>query len=151
MDDEIDDVARSMTAAPPSAALRRAIRARISGARASHAWRWSLAAAAATVVIVLVLMWPARERGEEVQASRGAIAAVAPMPIDPLAGPRPVVGGTAPVEPDTVRSRQAELSIASGPPVQVEPLELTPIEIPALDDSMLIVEGLQIEPLLLQQ
>jgi hypothetical protein len=71
--------------------------------------------------------------------------------MNPLAEPRPVVGGTAPVEPDTVRSRQATLSIASGPPVQVEPLEWMPIEIPALDDSLLVVEGLQIEPLLLQQ
>jgi hypothetical protein len=150
MDDEIDDVARVMTAASPSAALRPAIRARITGhARARHAWRWSLATAAASGIIVLVLLWPGRERREEVPASRGAIAAIAPVPINPLAEPRPVVGGTAPVEPDTVRSRQAE--IASGPPVQVDPLEWTPIEIPALDDSMLVVEGLQIEPLLLQQ
>jgi len=154
MDDEIDDVARSMMAASPSAALRSGVRDRIAGrSGGSHVGRWPLGIAAAAAVIALATVWPDRKAPVDPPASSPAVVTVAPPPaIDPSMESRPMVIRDAPVQPDTVRPGRAQaLSIASGPPLEVEQLEWAPLETPALDDSMLVVEGLQIEPLVRQQ
>ena len=143
MDDEIDEVARSMTMASPSAALRSGVRARIAGrSGSSHAARWSLGVAAAAVVLVVAIVWPGREPTKDVPSSREAIATVAPPPaIDPSiesgpAPPGPVVGRGLP---------------ESEPPIQVEMLELQPLELEPLGVPLLALEGWDVEPLALQQ
>jgi hypothetical protein len=143
MDDEIDDVARSMTAASPSAALRSGVRARIAGrAGGSHAMRWSLGIAAAAAVIVLAILWPDREAPVDTPASRPAVATVAPPPaIDPSIEPEPTPPGP------VVRRASPE----NESPLQVEMLELQPLDLEPLDVPVLALEAWDVEPLALQQ
>ena len=141
IDDEIDAVARSLTAASPSAALRSGVRARIAGRSASsHAVRWSLGIAAVAAVILLAIVWPGREAPVATPASREAIAAIVrppatTPPIEAGPPPRPVVR---PAVPD------------SESPLEVEILELQPLELEPLGVPLLAVEGWDVEPLALQ-
>ena len=149
LDDEIDDVARSMTAATPSAAFRSGVRARIAGrSGGSHGVRWSLGIAAAAAVIVLALVWPDREAPVDVPASRETVATVAtPAGTNPSIGP----GQT---EPATVVGQATtEESLPDGPlasvgPLVVEPLEdLDPLGLNGIEIPTLTVEAMTVAPL----
>jgi hypothetical protein len=168
IDDEIDDVARSMTAAPPSAALRVAIRARITGpASVSRTWpRWSIRIAAAAAMIVFAIVWADREARIDVPASsRESVATnVSPgapeLSIEPrLTEPGSVVGGALlglPGEPNRVRPTNEESIpdglLASVGPLVVQPLEdLDPLGLNGMEIPTLTVEAMTVAPLSQQQ
>jgi len=143
IDDEIDEVARSKTAASPSAALRSGVRDRIAGRSAgSHVLRWSLGVAAGATVIVLAIVWPDREATLDTSASGAAVATIAPPPasepsIEPgPAPPRPVAR---PALPESEPNRRVEM------------LELEPLELELLSVPLLALEGRDVEPLAMQQ
>jgi hypothetical protein len=170
MDDEIDDVARTMMAALPSAALRTRIRDRIAGRPAvSPVLRWSVGVAAAATVIVLAIVWPSREAPVDIPPSRESIATIVPPPaIDPSAQPRQtepraVVGRAlsgSPGEPNppsptgfgearpTDEKPFADETMAFLGPLVIEPLmDLEPIELSGIEISTLAVEAMTVAPL----
>jgi hypothetical protein len=142
MDDEIDDVARSMTAASPSAALRTGVRDRIAGrSGGSHVVRWSLGIAAATAVIAFAVVWSDREAPVNAPASSPPVASVAPPPaIDPSIEPGPT-----PLGPVVGRALPETES-----PIQIEMMDFQPLELEQLGVPLLALEGWDVEPLALQ-
>jgi hypothetical protein len=161
MDDEIDAVAQSMTAASPSAALRSGVRARIAGRAGGHVLRWSLGIAVAAAVIVLAIVWPDREATSDAPGSRASVAELVPpaaadRSIEPGPIQTPVVAGRGwPGEPDRVRQTNAELlpggPVVSVAPLAVEPLaDLEPLRLNGIEIQTLTVETLSLEPLSLQ-
>jgi len=164
LDDEIDDVARSLTAAPPSPALRSAVRRRIPGhADFRSAWRrWPVSIAAAAAVIALATVWPDRKAPVDSPASSPAVATVTPPPaLDPSIEPRPtppgpVAGLAFPGSPgEPARVRPTSESLLEGPttltePLVMEPLELNPLGVDGIEIRTLTVEALSLEPLSLQ-
>ena len=149
MDDEIDDVARSMTAAPPSAALRPAIRARItSDARVRHTWHWSLAAAAASGIIVLVLLWPNGHAPVDVPVSRAAVTTSVPtVDLHPSIVPSPRVGEARPtsdlVAPETRTSGAQNITEE----LSVDSLDVAALAVQELQVPTLTVDAMTIAPL----
>jgi hypothetical protein len=128
-----------------SAALRPAIRARItSDARVRHTWHWSLATAAASG-IVLVLLWPNREAPVDVAVSRAAVTtSVSPVELDPSIVPSSTVGearatGHLVAPATTTRGAQnvtEELSVDS---LDVAALAVQELQVPTLTvDAMTI-------------
>jgi hypothetical protein len=162
MDDEIDGVARSMTAAAPPAQLRSAVLSRITAhASVSHAWwRWSPAAAVAAVIVV-VLVWPDREAAVDAPASPPAVAIVPPATPSIESGPsvgRTLSGSPGePYPPSPTGFGEARLtnaeSLPDGPLVSVGPLVVEPLEDPdplgvsGIEVPTLTVEAMTVAPL----
>jgi hypothetical protein len=158
VDDEINDVARSLTAAPPSAALRARISARVSAhSRVSHAFRWSVAVAAASAVLTLMMVWPERESTVNAPVTREQVVTAVPppaidQPIDRR--PAPFVTGRSAAgagEPGRVRPIEAVVPgepIAAVDPLMVEPLkDLNPIRPDGIEVSVLAVDAMTVAPL----
>ena len=157
VDDEIDDVARSLTAAPPSAALRALIGARVTPhSRVSHAFGWSVAVAAASVALILAMVWPGRESTVNAPVTREQVVTAVPPPaIDQPIERRPapsIIGQSSAGsgEPDRVRAT-AEASrsepLAAVEPLILEPLmDPNPIGLDGIEVSVLTVEAMTIAP-----
>jgi hypothetical protein len=143
VDDEIDVVARSLMTLPPPAALRSAVSAQITGRSGGNpAVRWSLGIAVAAAVIALAFGWPDREAPVDTGASRSAVATVAPSPASDLSiEPEPT-------QPAPVVTRALP---ESEPPIEVEILELAPLELEPLGLPLLALEAWDVEPLTRQQ
>lgn len=161
VDDEIDDVARSLTAPPPSAALRAAISARVTAhSRVSHAFRWSIAVAAASAAFILTMVWWGRESTVNAPVTREEVVTAVPAPaIDQPTERQPalsIVGRSSAGsgEADRVRPTgdvfRGEL-IANVEPLAVEPLlDLDPIRPAGIEVSVLTFEAITVAPLLQQ-
>lgn len=154
IDEDIDRVARSLTAIPPRPAMREEIRAQIEPLGRGHAgYRlFGLAAAAATLVIIL-LVWPQRELVEQVPTPRQTAtdfpraSEIAPPPDNSAPPTRASEGRTA----GTRAARTPRATPAAVEPrLEIERLEVTPLEIEPVEVPMILVEGLDIEPLVVQ-
>jgi hypothetical protein len=161
VDDHIDDVARSLTGGSPSPMLRAAIHARIaSGPNGPTMRPWYLGAAAAAAALILIAMlWPNRESVERVSTPGGEMSGtVAEQRGGPTAPEANVpvwrtLSGS-PGGPDEARTTfvgvVAGASEIPEPPLEVELLDVMPLELEPLEVPMIVVEGLSIDPLVVQ-
>lgn len=149
LDEAIDAVARSLTSAPPSPAVRAAIRDRLDAPfEPDRAWRfyWSLAATVAGIVL-LAVMWPSRESVVPVSAPSADVAEIPLSPVRPLREPRRGAAGTplgaSPGEPYSVDPTGARVTDTT---IAAEPSIVAPDRVESAIEP-LVAEGLVLEPL----
>ncbi len=160
IDDAIDDVARALTGSGPGPAFRESVRARLEaprGAGLRAGWFGATAAAVSLIVIAVVLWTPNRDAVPLVDVGRATLPHRAGTPGTPGSGP--------PGEPDKVRPTTTELRpvtasavAAAGTvpapaedPVQVDLLDVMPLDVEPLEIPMIVVDALDVDPLVSPQ
>jgi hypothetical protein len=155
VDDEIDDVARALTAVPPPGDFRTAIHSRLRERRRDGVnSRWYGAAAAAAALIGLIIVLSQNERPDTSTPRENVVTETA------VSGPRPVAppASDGPVsleryrEPRRVLGQTVQLDEPTPitDPLTVESLELPPLDVDGIDVPTLSVETLRIDPVSLQ-
>jgi hypothetical protein len=150
IDREIDAVARSLTAGPPSSELRPAVRRRLGDTgRAGEVNRWTLGAVVAAALIVSTSIWYKGQPAAVPALKSNAAVPSATMELlmaPRLARPIPVSGQQVPVAATTVLAASPTDEPLRVDLMDVRPLELVPLEVP-----FLMVEGTDVAPLVLPQ
>jgi hypothetical protein len=155
IDDEIDAVARALTAVPPRGEFRTAIQSRLRERRrggVNH--RWYAAAAAGAAIIGVIIALSHKERPDTSIPRENVVTETA------VNGPPPIVtppsARSVPVkryqQPTSVLAPVALLDEPTpiSDPLVVESLELPPLDVDGFDVPALSVETLQIDPVSLQ-
>jgi len=134
IDRHIDGVARAMIDGEPRADFTVRVMRRIAAPRThAGAWLWTPAAAAAVVVLIVVSF-----HRPQVSAPAGPVAPVSARPTSPAVEPpalmpAPVVAIADAKPAPAVRARPDRVAAERPMDVDVEPLSVQPMHVPALD------------------
>ena len=137
LDDAIDEIARTMTQGDPGSSFRESVRVRLDTVAPRRAPGF-YAAGALAVMVALGGLWVVSNRREIEPAPRSVQAPLAvvqePRPITQTASDLPGQSDATSRSSGRVRRTEARPALALvQPTVQIEPLEVTPIEMEPLD------------------
>jgi hypothetical protein len=170
IDDDINDVARSLTSGAPSAAFRASVRARLDASTPRVGLRAAgyVGAAAAAAIVIAFVSWPPNRElppsadvGRALSGTPGEPNKVRPTtasdlgralsPVDDARGNPEYVGralsGPPPGEPATAERLPASTEEA----VDVDLLDVMPLDVEPLEIPMIAVDALVVDPLVIQQ